>query len=79
MLAIATESVVKLLAFILVGAFVTWGIFNGLEDLIGRTQTALGEHNPFSKPPDPVNFLTMTLLVRVGDSAPAAAISCDRR
>jgi len=62
MLAIATESVVKLLAFILVGAFVTWGIFNGLEDLIGRTQTALGEHNPFSKPPDPVNFLTMTLL-----------------
>jgi Na+/proline symporter/signal transduction histidine kinase/CheY-like chemotaxis protein len=62
MLAIATESIVKLLAFICVGAFVTWGIFSGLDDLIGRTQAALGEQNPFIKPPDPVNFLTMTLL-----------------
>jgi Na+/proline symporter/signal transduction histidine kinase len=62
MLAIAAESIVKLFAFILVGAFVTWGIFYGVDDLIGRTTVALGERNPFIKSPDPVNFLTMTLL-----------------
>jgi len=33
MLAIAFESVVKLLAFIAVGAFVTWGLFDGFGDL----------------------------------------------
>lgn len=34
--AIAAESVVKLLAFLAVGAFVTWGLFNGVGDLFGR-------------------------------------------
>ncbi len=34
--AIAAESVVKLLAFLAVGAFVTWGLFDGLGDLFGR-------------------------------------------
>lgn len=34
--AIAFESVVKLLAFLLVGAFVTYGMFNGLGDIFGR-------------------------------------------
>ena len=34
--AIAAESVVKLLAFLCVGAFVTWGLFDGLGDLFGR-------------------------------------------
>jgi Na+/proline symporter/nitrogen-specific signal transduction histidine kinase len=34
--AIAFESVVKLLAFLAVGAFVTWGLFNGPGDLFGR-------------------------------------------
>ncbi len=36
--AIAFESVVKLLAFLAVGAFVTWGLFGGLADLFGRAQ-----------------------------------------
>ncbi|MBV8849902.1 MAG: hybrid sensor histidine kinase/response regulator [Methylobacteriaceae bacterium] len=62
MLAIATESIVKLLAFILVGAFVTWGIFDGLGDLLVQSRSALGEQNPFAKSPEPVNFLTMALL-----------------
>ena len=31
--AIAFESVVKLLAFLAVGAFVTWGLFDGLADI----------------------------------------------
>ncbi|MDH3580836.1 MAG: sodium:solute symporter, partial [Hyphomicrobiales bacterium] len=36
MLAIATESVVKVLAFLLVGAYITWGMFGGLGPLIER-------------------------------------------
>ncbi|HSM22743.1 MAG TPA: histidine kinase, partial [Rubrivivax sp.] len=34
--AIAFESIVKLLAFLAVGAFVTWGMFGGLTDLFER-------------------------------------------
>jgi Na+/proline symporter/nitrogen-specific signal transduction histidine kinase len=34
--AIATESVVKLLAFVAVGVFVTWGVFSGPGDLFQR-------------------------------------------
>ena len=34
--AIAFESVVKLLAFLAVGVFVTWGLFDGPADLFGR-------------------------------------------
>ncbi|KWT96815.1 MULTISPECIES: sensor histidine kinase [unclassified Variovorax] len=34
--AIAFESLVKLIAFIAVGAFVTWGLFDGPADLFGR-------------------------------------------
>lgn len=34
--AIAFESIVKLLAFLAVGLFVTFGLFNGLGDLFGR-------------------------------------------
>ncbi|HZT55497.1 MAG TPA: histidine kinase, partial [Burkholderiaceae bacterium] len=36
--AIAFESVVKLLAFVAVGAFVTWGVFDGLTDLFARAR-----------------------------------------
>jgi PAS domain S-box-containing protein len=34
--AVAVESVVKLLAFLTAGAFVTWGLFGGFGDLFGR-------------------------------------------
>jgi len=36
--AIAFESVVKLLAFLAVGGFVVWGLFDGLGDLFARAQ-----------------------------------------
>ena len=36
--AIAFESVVKLVAFLAVGAFVTWGLFNGPGDLFERAR-----------------------------------------
>jgi diguanylate cyclase (GGDEF)-like protein len=34
--AIAFESLVKLVAFLCVGVFVTWGMYNGLSDLFGK-------------------------------------------
>lgn len=36
MLAIATESIIKLVAFLCVGIYVTWGMFSGLDDLTHR-------------------------------------------
>ena len=36
--AIAFESVVKLVAFLAVGAFVTWGLFNGPADIFARAR-----------------------------------------
>jgi Na+/proline symporter/signal transduction histidine kinase/CheY-like chemotaxis protein len=62
MLAIATESIVKLFAFLVVGAVITWAAFDGVDDLITRSRAALGDYNPFLKLPDPVNFITMCLL-----------------
>ena len=41
--AIATESLVKLVAFLAVGAFVTWGLFDGMGDIWNRASTALPE------------------------------------
>src|SRR5262249_25935072 len=40
MTAVAVESVVKLLAFLLVGVYVTWGLFGGFADLFGRIPAA---------------------------------------
>ena len=61
-LAIAVESIVKLAAFIAVGAFVVWGLNGGLADL---TQTAAS--NPriaavIQTPPDPAIWGVTTLL-----------------
>lgn len=41
--AIATESLVKLVAFLAVGAYVTWGLFDGFGDIWARAETALPE------------------------------------
>ncbi len=61
-LAIAVESVVKLLAFLAVGAFVVWGLNGGVS---GLTQAALS--NPkiaavIQTPPDPAVWGVITLL-----------------
>ena len=42
MTAVAVESVVKLLAFLLVGVYVTWGLFGGFADLFGQVAAAPG-------------------------------------
>ena len=39
-LAIAFESVVKLLAFLAVGIFSTWGLYNGFDDLLTQARNA---------------------------------------
>lgn len=62
MLAIATESVVKLFAFLIVGAYITFVIFNGPIDLWTKAASR-GDILPiFGRSFDIGNWLTMTLL-----------------
>ncbi len=62
MLAVAAESVVKLVAFLAVGVFVVFVMFEGPGDLVARAM----ERSDFVAPPDrssgPLNVLTMMLL-----------------
>lgn len=39
-MAVAFESIIKLLAFLAVGAYVTWGLFDGFADLLARARAA---------------------------------------
>lgn len=63
--AIAFESVIKLAAFLLVGAFVTFGLFNGFDDIFSRisgsdyrTLLTVGEESNVSH----VKWFSLTLL-----------------
>ncbi len=61
MLAVAAESLVKLLAFLAVGAFAVWGFSGGvaaLAEAARRPDFAA----PLLKAPDPANWLAVTLL-----------------
>jgi Na+/proline symporter/CheY-like chemotaxis protein len=60
MLAIAFESVVKLLAFLIVGAFVTWGMFGGLGDLASRVAADPTLQKTFLTSTDGTLWVTMT-------------------
>jgi len=62
MLTIAAESSVKLLAFLAVGAFVVWGMYDGLGDLFRRAGTDPKIHDVISSPPDPWVWGALTLL-----------------
>ncbi len=65
MFALAAESLVKLLAFVLAGCFVTFGLFDGFGDLLDEaerlsaTMPALQKMNQL---PPLVSWLTLTLL-----------------
>ena len=61
-LAVATESVVKLVAFLCVGAFVTWSMFDGVADLARRAIAAENVRSMLSEPPDLPGWLTNTFL-----------------
>ena len=68
-LAIAFDSVVKLVAFLAVGAFVTWGMFDGFGDFAGRIRSEPELRNLFLGGIDGTHWVTMTTLA-------AAAIIC---
>ena len=62
MLAIATESLIKLVAFLVVGIFVTFYLFDGPRDLLARA-AAKGDILPvFFDGINPTTWITMTLL-----------------
>jgi Na+/proline symporter/signal transduction histidine kinase/CheY-like chemotaxis protein len=60
MLAIAFESVVKLVAFLVLGAFITWGMFGGFGDLLGRVAHDPALSRVFLSGVDGPTWLTMT-------------------
>src|SRR6202045_4469952 len=61
MLAVATESIVKLVAFIAAGAFVTFWMFSPVE-LVGRAMKTPEAVRAINYTPSIGNFLTMVLL-----------------
>ncbi|WIX33539.1 PAS-domain containing protein [Salinicola sp. JS01] len=60
--AIAFESVVKLVVFLVLGAYVTWGMFDGLGDLLGRADTYLRLQQQLTEQNFDTSFWTQTLL-----------------
>jgi Na+/proline symporter/signal transduction histidine kinase/CheY-like chemotaxis protein len=59
-LAIAFESIVKLLAFLFVGAFVTWGMFGGFGDLASRVEASPALRHLFWSGGDGTLWVTIT-------------------
>lgn len=62
MLAIATESVVKLLAFLAVGIYVTFFFFDGPSDLVARAAAIPSALGHFTDQFDGATWLAMTVL-----------------
>ncbi len=65
MYALAAESVVKLFAFLAAGLFVTYGLFDGFGDLLGKAEALAAtrpELNKVSQMPSLINWLTLALL-----------------
>ncbi len=62
MLTIAAESTMKLLAFLAVGGFVVWGMFDGLGDLFQRAAGSPRIRAVFAAPPDFSVWITLTVL-----------------
>src|SRR5271157_917665 len=61
-LAIAVESIVKLVAFLAVGVFVVWGLNGGVADLTEAAQSAPRIAAVIQTPPDPAVWGVTTLL-----------------
>jgi Na+/proline symporter/signal transduction histidine kinase len=62
MLAIATESMVKLAAFLAVGIFVTWWMFDGAADLFARAMARPDTAALLTHTPSFATLLAMTML-----------------
>lgn len=61
-LAVAVESVVKLVSFITVGAFVTFSMMGGPGQIIDHIGSMPELRDVFSRPIDPLSWITMTML-----------------
>ncbi len=68
-LAVAFESLVKLAAFLAVGCFVVWGMFDGVGDILARAANAAPGVLLEPQPIDPAQWLAIGILS-------AAAIVC---
>ncbi len=64
-LAIAFESLIKIAAFIAVGFFVTFGIFDGFDDLFTKAARELASNENFQRDFTQNSFLTETLLAMI--------------
>src|SRR5829696_8393522 len=62
MLAIALESVVKLVAFLVVGAYVAFWMFGGLDEITSRLTERRGDFEFFARTSEPGSFVALTLL-----------------
>jgi Na+/proline symporter/CheY-like chemotaxis protein len=62
MLAVAMESVVKLVAFVAIGLFVVYGMFDGFGDLLLKTRATPEAAKVFTAPLDPATWITTTIL-----------------
>jgi Na+/proline symporter/signal transduction histidine kinase len=62
MLAVATESIVKLAAFLAVGVFVTYFMFGGVVDLYGKARATEPINDIFLGDFDPLTLVVMTAL-----------------
>ncbi|MFB9865930.1 hybrid sensor histidine kinase/response regulator [Vreelandella sulfidaeris] len=60
--AVAFESLIKLLAFLVLGAFVTWGMFDGLGELMGHAERQLGLQRQLANQDFGQSFWAQTLL-----------------
>lgn len=61
-IAIAMESLVKLIAFLVVGAFVVFVMFDGIGDLLTRTSERVDLAELFAKTSSPSSFLAICLV-----------------
>jgi Na+/proline symporter/signal transduction histidine kinase len=62
MIAVAMESAIKLVAFLIAGAFITWGLFGGPLDLWTQAMQRPTIAGIFTRTPDWGLWFTMTLL-----------------
>ncbi|GHC22920.1 hybrid sensor histidine kinase/response regulator [Aidingimonas halophila] len=60
--AIAFESLIKLAAFLILGAYVTWGLFDGLGDLLGRAENYMQLQQQLAEQNFGGSFWAQTLL-----------------
>ncbi len=62
MTAISAESIVKLIAFVCVGGYVTWWVFDGFGDLTAQAVNSESVRRMLSSPFDAGNWITNTVL-----------------